>query len=117
MYCRYPLWRRSNDKRLHHFDDAFARVQAAVSAMQAVVSFMRDAGEGRIVNVGHRYGENVNEGLAAYNAAAWSLVGITRSAALDWGRYQIATNLLLPLADTAELQGGARSARQKSSTS
>ena len=87
-----------------HFEDAFARVQAAVAAMQAVVSFMREAGEGRIVNVGHRYGENVNEGLAAYNAAAWSLVGITRSAALDWGRYQIATNLLLPLADTAELR-------------
>lgn len=86
------------------FNDAFGRVQSVVAAMQAVLSFMREAGEGRIVNVGHRYGENVNEGLAAYNAAAWSLVGITRSAALDWGRYQIATNLLLPLADTAELK-------------
>jgi NAD(P)-dependent dehydrogenase (short-subunit alcohol dehydrogenase family) len=85
------------------FGEAFARVQAAVSAMQAVMTSMRDAGEGRIVNIGHRYGESVNEGLGAYNAAAWSLVGITRSAALDWGRYQIATNLLLPLADTQEL--------------
>ncbi|MFL6602434.1 MAG: SDR family NAD(P)-dependent oxidoreductase [Steroidobacteraceae bacterium] len=85
------------------FADAFARVQVAACAMQAVMPFMRDAGEGRIVNVGHRYGEGVNEGLAAYNAAAWSLVGITRTAALDWGRYQIATNLLLPLADTPEL--------------
>ena len=85
------------------FGDAFARVQAAVCAMQAAMPFMRDAGGGRIVNVGHHYGESANEGVAAYNAAAWSLVGITRSAALDWGRYQIATNLLLPLADTQEL--------------
>jgi 3-oxoacyl-[acyl-carrier protein] reductase len=85
------------------FGDAFARVQATVRAMQTVMPFMRDAGEGRIVNVGHRYGEGVNEGITAYNAAAWSLVGITRSAALDWGRYQIATNLLLPLAATPEL--------------
>jgi len=85
------------------FEEALARVQVAACAMQAVMPFMRDAGEGRIVNVGHRYGEGVSEGLAAYNAAAWSLVGITRSAALDWGRYQIATNLLLPLADTPEL--------------
>ncbi|MFV9650417.1 SDR family oxidoreductase [Pseudomonas citrulli] len=51
-----------------------------------------------------RYGEGINEGLAAYNAAAWSLVGLTRTAALDWGRYQIASNLLLPLADTPELR-------------
>jgi NAD(P)-dependent dehydrogenase (short-subunit alcohol dehydrogenase family) len=86
------------------FGDAFARVQAAVCAMQTVMPFMRDAGEGRIVNVGHRYGESVSEGMAAFNAAAWSLVGITRSAALDWGRYQIATNVLLPLADTSELR-------------
>jgi 3-oxoacyl-[acyl-carrier protein] reductase len=85
------------------FGAAFARVQAMASAMQAAMTFMRDAGGGRIVNVGHRYGENVNEGCAAYNAAAWSLVGITRTAALDWGRYQIATNLLLPLANTREL--------------
>ncbi len=85
------------------FAQAFARVQATVCAMQTALSFMREAGEGRIVNVGHRYGESANEGVAAYNAAAWSLVGITRSAALDWGRYQIATNLLLPLADTHEL--------------
>jgi NAD(P)-dependent dehydrogenase (short-subunit alcohol dehydrogenase family) len=86
------------------FDDAFARIQATVCAMQTAMPFMRNAGEGRIVIVGHRYGESVNEGIAAYNAAAWSLVGITRSAALDWGRYQIATNLLLPLADTPELE-------------
>jgi 3-oxoacyl-[acyl-carrier protein] reductase len=86
------------------FAAAFARVQAAVCAMIAVFKYMREAGEGKIVNIGHRYGENINEGLAAYNAAAWSVVGITRSAALDWGRHQIATNLLLPLADGAELR-------------
>ncbi len=86
------------------FDDAFGRVQVAATAMQVAVSFMQQAGEGRIVNVGHRYGEGVNEGLAAYNAAAWSLVGITRTAAMEWGRYQIATNLLIPFAATPELE-------------
>src|SRR4051812_28801597 len=48
------------------FGDVFARVQATVRAMQPVMPFMRDAGEGRIVNVGHRYGEGVNEGITAY---------------------------------------------------
>ncbi len=86
------------------FADAFSRVAAVVSAMQAAMPHMREAGEGRIVNVGHHYGAAVNEGIAAYNAAASSLIAITHSAALDWGRYQIATNLLLPLAQTAELE-------------
>ncbi|MFP3368646.1 SDR family NAD(P)-dependent oxidoreductase [Pseudomonas sp. SIMBA_068] len=86
------------------FDEAFARVQAAICAMQCAVPAMQLAGAGRIINVGHRYGEGINEGLAAYNAAAWSLVGLTRTAALDWGRYQITTNLLLPLADSPEVR-------------
>ncbi|MGP3792601.1 SDR family NAD(P)-dependent oxidoreductase [Pseudomonas sp. B392_1p] len=86
------------------FTEAFTCIQAAVAAMQAALPAMQNAGGGRIINIGHRYGEGVNEGLAAYNAAAWSLVGLTRTAALDWGRYQIASNLLLPLADTPELR-------------
>lgn len=93
------------------FDDSFGRVQVAATAMQVAVKFMQQAGEGRIVNVGHRYGEGVNEGLAAYNAAAWSLIGITRTAAVEWGRYQIATNLLVPFAATPELEH-ARSQRR-----
>lgn len=84
------------------FAEAFMRVQAAVAAMQAALPAMQQAGSGRIVVIGHRYGENVNDAIAAYNAAAWSLVGLVRTAATDWGQYQIATNLLLPLADTPE---------------
>lgn len=95
-----PLEEQSTDA----FNEAFARVQAAVSAMQASLPAMQHAGGGRIVNVGHRYGEGVNEALAAYNCAAWSLAGLTRTAAVDWGRYQITTNLLLPLADTPEVR-------------
>lgn len=86
------------------FDAVFTRVRAAAAAMQAALAALSASGAGRIIVVGHRYGENVNEGIAAYNAAAWSLVGLVRSAATDWGQHQIATNLLLPLANTPELQ-------------
>ncbi len=54
--------------------------------------------------VGHRYGESVSEALGAYNAAAWGLVGLARTAAVEWGQYQITTNVLLPLARTAEFE-------------
>jgi len=89
-------------------DTALARVTLACEAMQEAFPHLRARG-GRIIFVGHRYGETVNEGLAAYNAAACALVGLTRSAALDWGPHQITTNLVLPLAWTGEL----RAARER----
>jgi 3-oxoacyl-[acyl-carrier protein] reductase len=81
---------------------AFDRVRLTVAAMRAALPHLRAAGAGRIILIGHRYGESVSEAIGAYNAAAWSLVGVTRTAAVEWGQYQITTNLLLPLARTAE---------------
>ena len=94
------------------FAEAFDTVRFAAMAMQAAFPQMRAQGWGRIVNIGHRYGECVGEAIAPYSAAAWALVGLTRTAALDWGRWQIATNLLVPFAETPELQN-AREQRPK----
>jgi NAD(P)-dependent dehydrogenase (short-subunit alcohol dehydrogenase family) len=88
-----------DDLRLH---DALQAVSNTVVAMRAALPALRESGRGRIVLVGHRYGETVGESIAAYNAAAWALVGLARTAALEWGQYQVATNVLLPLARTAE---------------
>lgn len=85
------------------FAAALGAVTATQTAMQAALQHLRVNG-GRIVNVGHRYGEGANEAIGAYNAAAWALIGLTRSAAVEWGQYQIATNLLMPLADTPEFR-------------
>ncbi|RPH54777.1 MAG: SDR family oxidoreductase [Lysobacterales bacterium] len=93
-------------------DVALSRVRSTVAAMRAALPALRDSGRGRIVLVGHRYGESVSEALGAYNAAAWSLVGLARTAALEWGQYQIATNVLLPLTQTAEFDD-ARTRRPK----
>jgi len=83
-------------------DAAFARVRATLAAMRAALPALRESGRGRIVLVGHRYGTSVSEALGAYNAAAWSLNGLARTAAVEWGQFQITTNVLLPLARTAE---------------
>jgi NAD(P)-dependent dehydrogenase (short-subunit alcohol dehydrogenase family) len=91
------------------FDAALQRVGACVRLMQAAAPLMRARGGGRIVLIGHRYGETVGEGIGAYNAAACALIGLTRTAAIEWGKWGITTNLLLPFADTAEL----RAAREK----
>jgi 3-oxoacyl-[acyl-carrier protein] reductase len=93
-------------------DLALRRVQSTVAAMRAALPALRESSRGRIVLVGHRYGENVSEALGAYTAAAWSIVGLARTAALEWGQHQITTNVLLPLAQTTEFDA-ARTRRPK----
>jgi NAD(P)-dependent dehydrogenase (short-subunit alcohol dehydrogenase family) len=66
-------------------DQAFARVRATLAILQAALPALRDSGRGRIVLIGHRYGETVNEALGAYNAAALGLIGLARTAAVEWG--------------------------------
>lgn len=84
--------------------ESLRSITATVAAMRTALPHLRESGRGRIVLVGHRYGESVNEALGAYNVAAWGLVGLARSAAVEWGQYQITTNVLLPLARTAEFE-------------
>jgi 3-oxoacyl-[acyl-carrier protein] reductase len=93
-------------------DHALHRVRSTAAAMRAALPSLRESGRGRIVLVGHRYGESVSEALGAYNTAAWSFVGLARTAAIEWGQHQIATNVLLPLAHTAEFDA-ARTRRPK----
>jgi NAD(P)-dependent dehydrogenase (short-subunit alcohol dehydrogenase family) len=94
-----PLATAARDGTEH----ALACVVLAQLVMQKCLHALSARG-GRIVLIGHRYGEAVNDGLVAYNCAAWALVGLMRTAALEWGPRQITTNLVLPLADTAELR-------------
>jgi 3-oxoacyl-[acyl-carrier protein] reductase len=93
-------------------DVSLHRVSSMLAAMRAAVPSLRQSGRGRIVLVGHRYGESVSEALGAYNAAAWSVTGLARTAAVEWGQYQVATNVLLPLANTTEFET-ARARRPK----
>jgi len=93
-------------------DGAFESAQGAVTRtaaiMRAAFPDLCRSGRGRIVIVGHRYGESVAEAIAPYNAAASALIGLARSAAVEWGQYQITTNVLLPLARTAEFTAAAQ---------
>ncbi|HVY86769.1 MAG TPA: SDR family oxidoreductase [Caulobacterales bacterium] len=94
------------------FTAALQRVAFAAALMRAAAPGMRDRGGGRIILIGHRYGESVSEGIGPYNTASFALIGLMRTAAVEWGRWGVTTNLLLPFADTAELRA-ARATRPK----
>lgn len=63
---------------------------------RAVLPAMVDAGVGSIVNIGSLHATLTAEGAFPYGAAKAGLAGLTRSLALDFGRYNIRVNTVTP---------------------
>jgi NAD(P)-dependent dehydrogenase (short-subunit alcohol dehydrogenase family) len=67
-------------------------------AMCAVLPSMRDAGWGRIVNLGSLAAESGHAGLGGYAAAKGGVVALSRVAAREWGKDGITVNVIYPAA-------------------
>jgi NAD(P)-dependent dehydrogenase (short-subunit alcohol dehydrogenase family) len=74
---------------------------AAFWAMQAVFPHMKRRHWGRIVNMCSLNGVNAHQYTAMYNGSKEALRALTRTAAVEWGRYGITCNVLCPAAVTA----------------
>jgi NAD(P)-dependent dehydrogenase (short-subunit alcohol dehydrogenase family) len=73
-------------------------IKAAWWAMQACLPHMRNAGGGKIINM---YSIDTEIGAwlhADYNTAKSGILGLTRSAATEWGRFNINVNAVAPTA-------------------
>ncbi|MBB3219936.1 SDR family NAD(P)-dependent oxidoreductase [Pseudoduganella umbonata] len=73
-------------------------VKACWWAMRAALPHMRTRGGGKIVNF---YSIDVDIGAwlhADYNTAKAAIIGLTRSAAAEWGRFNITVNAIAPTA-------------------
>jgi 3alpha(or 20beta)-hydroxysteroid dehydrogenase len=64
--------------------------------IRAVVSSMRKAGGGAIVNISSGAGFTATSGLAAYVASKWGVRGLTKTAALELGHDNIRVNSVHP---------------------
>jgi 3alpha(or 20beta)-hydroxysteroid dehydrogenase len=71
-------------------------VTGSYLGIRAVVSSMRKAGGGAIVNISSGAGFTATFGLAAYVASKWAVRGLTKTAALELGHDNIRVNSIHP---------------------
>ena len=63
---------------------------------QQAIPHLRDSGAGRIINVASVMAEGTDYGLSAYCASKAGVAGLTRTLALELGKFRVTANYLLP---------------------
>lgn len=71
-------------------------LSAAFHATKAALPLMRRAGWGRIINISSAHGLVASPGKCAYVAAKHGLIGLTKTTALETGRFGITANAICP---------------------
>jgi len=71
-------------------------VKAPVQLTQMILPFMKDAGWGRIINIGSEVVNLGNSNFSAYVAAKAAMLGLTRSWAREFGPSAITVNCIEP---------------------
>jgi len=82
-------------------DDGWERtisvsLTAAMSISRAALGVMRASGGGAIIQVASVHSFAAGHGMIAYETAKAGLLGLTRSIAVDYGRYGIRSNAVCP---------------------
>ncbi|MEU0499212.1 SDR family NAD(P)-dependent oxidoreductase [Mycobacterium sp. NPDC006124] len=78
--------------------------RATFFLMQAAYPVMKAAGAGVIVNLGSASGTGGQSQFAAYAGAKEAIRGMSKAAALEWGRDNVRVNVICPFADSPGVQ-------------
>jgi 3-oxoacyl-[acyl-carrier protein] reductase len=82
---------------IEDWDRTFAvNVRAPFLLCQRAIPYLKASGVGRIINVASVMAEGTNFGLSAYCASKAGVAGLTRTLALELGKFGITANYLLP---------------------
>jgi len=103
------IWIKNPTPFLGQDDDDFRQTfdtgpRATFQLMKAAYPHLKAAGGGSIVNLGSGAGTAGEEGFAVYAGAKEAIRGITRVAALEWGKDNIRVNVIAPFANSEGIQ-------------
>jgi len=89
--ARTPVTDSSWNEHLEHVEGI---LKAAFNMSSALMNPMKDAGWGRIVNIGNNMVTQPVKGYSAYSSAMASLIGFTRNLAAEAGPWGITVNIV-----------------------
>ena len=82
-------------------DQIDVNLTGTCNALRAVAPHMVKNGYGRIIATSSTQGRHGTKFGAAYSASKWGIIGLVKSAALEFGKYGITVNAVIPgLIDT-----------------
>ena len=92
-----PIGKTGVETTPQEFDEIITlNMNGCFHTIRAVLPTMMEQMYGKIVNVGGTFGMRGRAGRMAYSASKWGLRGITKSFALEVGRYNINVNYVAP---------------------
>lgn len=92
-----PIGKTGWETTREEFDEIVTlNMAGCFNAMRAVLPGMIARRYGKIVNVGGTFGMRGRAGRMAYSASKWGLRGITKSMALEAGRFNVNVNIVAP---------------------
>ena len=92
-FSKHPTFARTDPAGWEH--DVQGNLNGAYFCAHAVLPGMQDKGQGAIINIGSVNGLGAL-GDPAYSAAKAGMISLTRSLALEYGRFNIRVNSVLP---------------------
>ncbi len=91
------------------FDVIDVNLNGTVNTIRAVAPKMIARGAGRIVVLSSMQGRHGTKDASAYSASKWGILGLMKSAALEFGSHGVTVNAIIPgLVDTALTRYAAR---------
>lgn len=93
----WPAMKRAGNYTLEEFDEIMnINIKAVWRCMKHEISMMIDAGGGSIVNTSSTAGWGGREGTSLYTSSKHAVIGLTRAAAVEFGRKNIRINAVCP---------------------
>jgi NAD(P)-dependent dehydrogenase (short-subunit alcohol dehydrogenase family) len=93
----YVAWHSFEDGTPEQWTDVFdVNVHGVFNTAKATIPFLKQRGGGRIINMSSVGGRAGFAGNGAYTSSKWAVIGMTKQAALELGKYNIAVNAIAP---------------------